>query len=333
MFSLFMSQTTLAARGHEQDAISREALMALRFAGTRFEIPMELPRLPEELRRPPQQQTFALSRARGTVRCRGKQGGVRQCLRRRGNRPALPSIILFNARSLWNKMDELWINSTFRYECRDAYVMAVTETWLQPDVPEAYVEVDGFTQVRMDSDLVRTGKSCGGGVCLYISDRWCGCITVRETISDKDVELLCISLEHDTVQLIPVYRTLLKSCKPVNKVVRLWSLEKIEILKGCFLCTDWEVLYDSDIDRHNEIRTAYVKFCIDSVIPVKRIKHYSNNKPYITKEVKECINKKHLAFKQRDPELLILAQKKLNYKLRENCKNYRDLIDSDLSKS
>lgn len=98
---------------------------------------------------------------------------------------------------------------------------------------------------------------------------------------------------------------------------------------------EWEVLYDSDIDRHNEIRTAYTKFCIDYVIPVKRIKHYSNSNPYITKEVKECINKKHLAFKQWDPELLKFAQKKpiINYKLRETCKNYRDLIDSDLSKS
>lgn len=72
--------------------------------------------------------------------------------------------------------------------------MAVTETWLQPDVPDAYVQVDGFTLVRADRDLVRSGKSCGGGVCAYINDRWCGCITVRETISDRDMELLCISL-------------------------------------------------------------------------------------------------------------------------------------------
>ncbi len=28
------------------------------------------------------------------------------------------------------------------------------------------------------------------------------------------------------------------------------------------------MLYDSDIDKHNEIRTAYAKFCLDSVIPV-----------------------------------------------------------------
>lgn len=40
--------------------------------------------------------------------------------------------------------------------------------------------------------------------------------------------------DHNTVHLIPVYRTLLKSNKPRNKVVRLWSFKKVEILKGFF---------------------------------------------------------------------------------------------------
>lgn len=33
--------------------------------------------------------------------------------------------------------------------------MAETETWLQADVPDAYIETDGFTMVRVDRDLVR----------------------------------------------------------------------------------------------------------------------------------------------------------------------------------
>ncbi len=74
--------------------------------------------------------------------------------------------------------------------------------------------------------------------------------------------------DHDTVQLIPVYRTLLKSCKPVNKVVRLWAFGENWDFKGLFFVYGLKVLYDSDIDKHNEIRTAYAKFCIDYVIPV-----------------------------------------------------------------
>lgn len=60
LFSI-VTRTTLAAHGHEEDTISytREALMALRFTGTHFESPANLPHLPEELRRRPQQQLLA----------------------------------------------------------------------------------------------------------------------------------------------------------------------------------------------------------------------------------------------------------------------------------
>ena len=43
-------------------------------------------------------------------RKRGRRGGVRERLRRRNNRPPLPSIILSNVRSLTPKLDELRVN-------------------------------------------------------------------------------------------------------------------------------------------------------------------------------------------------------------------------------
>ncbi len=65
----------------------------------------------------------------------------------------------------------------------------------------------------------------------------------------------------------------------------------MDILKGCFLCTDSDVLYDPDIDRHNEISSVYHKLCLK------------------------------------------LVRKKLNNKMRETRKNYRHLMDCDLSKN
>ncbi|KAJ8395961.1 hypothetical protein AAFF_G00026690 [Aldrovandia affinis] len=47
----------------------------------------------------------------GRPRKRGKRGGVRQRLRRRADRPPLPSMILCNARSLKSKVDELQSNT------------------------------------------------------------------------------------------------------------------------------------------------------------------------------------------------------------------------------
>lgn len=79
----------------------------------------------------------------------------------------------------------------------------------------------------------------------------------------------------------------------------------------------------------------YVKFCVDSVIPLKKVKRFLSNKPYITKEVKECLNQKKLAFKQKDLALIKLAQRKLNQKIREarRSKINGDKINSDLSKN
>ncbi len=44
-------------------------------------------------------------------RKRSRRGGVRQRLRRRGNKTPLPSMILSNVRSLYSKIDELRLNA------------------------------------------------------------------------------------------------------------------------------------------------------------------------------------------------------------------------------
>lgn len=126
-------------------------------------------------------------------RKRGRRGGVLQRLRRRSNRPPLPSIILGNARSLRTKMDELRINARSCFEYRDLSLMAFTETWLHKDIPSSLVELEGFSLIRADRGK-SSGKDRGGGVCVYMSNRWCTQYTVRETGCTPDAEYLCLSL-------------------------------------------------------------------------------------------------------------------------------------------
>lgn len=73
--------------------------------------------------------------------------------------------------------------------------MAETEKWLQADVPDAYIELDGFTLGASGQRSGQVRKILWRWGCVYINDRCCGCITLRETISDRDVELLCNSLQ------------------------------------------------------------------------------------------------------------------------------------------
>ncbi|XP_039509538.1 uncharacterized protein LOC120464222 [Pimephales promelas] len=132
----------------------------------------------------------------GRVRKRGRRGGVRRRLRRTGlRRLPLPSIILGNVQSLRNKVDELQANVKFIPEFKNACIIALTETWLKEHDPSQDFEIDGFDQpIRLDRDAQLTGKTQGGGVCLYVNSRWCKTIIVRESICSPHIELLSISL-------------------------------------------------------------------------------------------------------------------------------------------
>ena len=88
--------------------------------------------------------------------------------------------------------------------------------------------------------------------------------------------------DHSMVHLIPKYKSILKSCKPVKKIVTSKTHQKyIEDLCGCFECTDWGVFLESchDLTELNDHVTGYIKFCEGLICSEKIIKCYPNNKP------------------------------------------------------
>lgn len=125
---------------------------------------------------------------------RGKKGGIRQRLKKMKHRLPLPTCLLINAQSLRRKTDELAANLRFLHEYREACVLAITETWLDENIPSSDVEPSGYSVFRMDRDPDITGKFRGGGVCLLVRDEWCGSVLVRERLCTSDIELLCVSL-------------------------------------------------------------------------------------------------------------------------------------------
>lgn len=130
------------------------------------------------------------------VRKRGRRGGVRQRLKRQGHRRIpLPTVILANVQSLRSKVDELQANVRFQTEYRDACLLALTETWLKEQDPQSDLEIEGFGEpFRLDRNSSVTGKSLGGGLCLYVNKKWCNTVIVRETLCTPDIELLSVSL-------------------------------------------------------------------------------------------------------------------------------------------
>ena len=72
--------------------------------------------------------------------------------------------------------------------------MVLTESWLNKDIPDALIDLQGFSCVRQDRDI-SSGKLRGGGLCIYVKGTWCRQLTVKETVCNPDLELLCVSLQ------------------------------------------------------------------------------------------------------------------------------------------
>lgn len=106
--------------------------------------------------------------------------------------------------------------------------------------------------------------------------------------------------EHKAINLLPIYRSAFKSGKPEIKTLNVWSNDKVDELKGSFLCTDWSVFFqDTHVHEVAEIITDYISFWMH-IIPWNTVKIYANNKPNNTKGVIECIRKKNRANRPGD---------------------------------
>ncbi|XP_060763541.1 uncharacterized protein fbrsl1 isoform X7 [Neoarius graeffei] len=103
----------------------------------------------------------------------GKCGGIRARLMANPHKPAIPSIILANVRSLDNKLDYIHLLRATQQAVRECCVFVFTETWLNDSIPDSAIQLDRLTCYQADRALIEGGKTRGGGVCVYIKDAWC----------------------------------------------------------------------------------------------------------------------------------------------------------------
>ena len=82
----------------------------------------------------------------------------------------LPSIMLLNARSLSNKVDDLL--ATVDTLCKDVHLIAVTETWFSEEKPASACTLQGYEQFHHDRESRhwwRRGTLCTRGHECYSS--------------------------------------------------------------------------------------------------------------------------------------------------------------------
>ncbi|KAI4873044.1 hypothetical protein NFI96_028699 [Prochilodus magdalenae] len=260
---LSQSFSNFACAMTRRTVYSRDQVLALRKTPPLF---TSRPEIPAELRRP----------------YRGCRAGNKRWERKRRYKPCLPSIIMGNVRSLANKTDELSALIRTQREYRECSILCFTESWLNQNVPDSHLHLNGFTTVRADRVYHQTGKKRGGGLAVF--DRWCnpGHITVKEVICQPDIELTS---------------PWSKDSQHPGGSVRKRSPEAVESLQGCFEATQWDVLCDPHnqivtIDEVTSCVTDYINFCVDSVVPSKTIRCFANNKPWVTSNLKHLLNQK-----------------------------------------
>lgn len=131
----------------------------------------------------------------GKIRKRGRKVGLRTCFRRKPFRQPLPSIMLGNVRSIRNKMDELRASVQYLSDYHQSCLICLSETWLAETDPESAIDLEGFSVVRADCSA-SSGKSKGGGLCMFINNKYCSPshVTVRNRLCTKDIELLAVNL-------------------------------------------------------------------------------------------------------------------------------------------
>ena len=90
-------------------------------------------------------------------------------------------------------------------------LICLTESWLKEGIPDP--SLTGFSTIRSDRNEA-SSKERGGGVCMFINDKWCNNISVKERLCDVNMELLVVSLrpfylprEYNNVFVILAYIT------------------------------------------------------------------------------------------------------------------------------
>ncbi len=89
-------------------------------------------------------------------------------------------------------MDELELRSATHPFVHDCCAMIVTESWLHPAIPDAVLQLAGRTFYRLDRNK-DSGKSKGGGLCIYVNNDWCSQSRIIDRYCSPDLEALTVS--------------------------------------------------------------------------------------------------------------------------------------------
>lgn len=107
---------------------------------------------------------------------------------------------------------------------------------------------------------------------------------------------------------------------------RLWDVSRPQIRK----CS---VTLGNDIDGLTHCITDYMNFLMDSTVPTRRIRGFSNNHPWVTPKLKVLLNQKKRAFISGDREEQRRVQRELQWRIRRAKKDNARKLEEKLAQN
>ncbi len=125
--------------------------------------------------------------------------------------------------------------------------------------------------------------------------------------------------DHSSVLLLPAYRQKLKREAPALRTIQCWSDQSDAILQDCFDHVDWDMFRaasDNDKEAYSDSVMYFIRKCIEDVVPIKTIRTYPNQKPWINSDVRAALSARTSAFKSGNFD----DRKQASYDLRKSIK-------------
>ena len=117
--------------------------------------------------------------------------------------------------------------------------------------------------------------------------------------------------------------------KPVEKSIQVWTVGRREELKDCFDVTDCEAFFDSCRDPHEltDSIASYIQFFEDTVINTETVRVFPNNKPWVSQDLKICLNERKFAFLKGDTDAVKENENEFRSKIWNSKKDFKDKVE------
>ena len=171
-------------------------------------------------------------------------------------------LVHMNVRSLINKKQE--IMSTYGF----CDVIVITETWLNASVPDSAVMIPNYILIRQDRHMTDMRK--GGGICIYVKDKYVVDHMTEISEVSKDYEILSLRIKFNDIKpcyIIGTYRP--PKGKPGTMIDKLSNIiENLDLNRSeLYLMGDLNIDYSSnDIIKKHKIKIFESKHNITQLI-------------------------------------------------------------------